>query len=807
MPIPAYGGSTTGDGAIATRKRGRAPGRGGGGIALLCVALLVVLGAGAAIVVLQDRADSARRFQVASVELGSLANRHATHEWQAIAERGTSPEGDDFLDVLKQREEAVLDRMAALRGESAVQEVRQDMKTFSAYVDRELALLDLELFDDAAAWDDEKVDPAFDSLEESLEETARDAGDSATSAVLLARSGIVLVLAVALLITAVLLRRFMVTRTLRDVATAEEAVLRASESRFRALVQRASDIVTLVDASGSVVYQSPSAHRILGIDAESSAGRPVAELLHPDDAPRLTVHLSGAALGDGAHPEQVLECRFRDGDGGWRPTETIVTDLRDEPGVEAFVLNTRDVSERARLQEELVHQALHDGLTGLANRSLFHDRVAHALSRRPGRGDVAVLFVDLDDFKTVNDTLGHAAGDRLLRGVAARLQECVRPIDTVARLGGDEFAILVDSPITAEGAQELADRVLRVLGASPDPQSGASSTGASVGVAMGSPGQDCDALLQSADVAMYIAKGAGKNCQALFEPGMHAALLERLALIRDLRAAIDDDALGLVFQPIIAVASGEIVGLEALVRWNHPERGPIGPDEFIPLAEQTGLIVALGHRVLERACRQGRIWQDAHPGRSLTMSVNVSEHQLRRPEFVDEVREALEASGLAPERLILELTESVLIDELEATIERLNALKALGVGLAIDDFGTGYSSLSYLRRLPVDSLKVDKEFIDGLGGDSGEGALAEAIIALAQRLDLRTVAEGVEGSAQIRSLERLGCDLVQGFHLSRPLDPAAISGLLRDGLPAPARERATAEIAATVTDEGAAAGS
>ena len=789
--------------AIGTRARGRAPGRAGGGVALLCVALLVLLGAGAAILVLQGRADSARRFQAASLELESLANRHATHEWQAIAEEGTSPEGDRELVRLKGQEASVLAHMASLRGAGAIERVRSDLTDYSAYVDRELALLDLELFDHAEEWDRARVDPAYRALSESLERTALEAGDRATSAVALARWGIALVLIVALLVAGVLLRRFVATRSLRDVALAQEAVLRASEARFRALIQHASDIVTLVDPAGDVTYQSPSAQRLLGADHGAAVGRPVTALVHPDDRPRLAAHLAGMTAGAAGvgRPGQVLELRFHDGDGGWTPTETIVSDLREEPGVGAFVLNTRDVSERARLQEELVHQALHDGLTGLANRTLFHDRVAHALSRRRGTGEVAVLFVDLDDFKTVNDTLGHAAGDEHLRDVGRRLQQCVRPIDTVARLGGDEFAVLVEAPVTAEGAQELAQRIIDTLRISPGPESGAPATGASVGVVMGSPGEEPEDLLQSADVAMYIAKGAGKGCQALFEPGMHAALLERLALIRDLRGAIEDDALPLVFQPIISVATGEVVGLEALVRWTHPERGPIGPNEFIPLAEQTGLIVALGHRVLEHACRQGRIWQDAHPGRALTMSVNVSEHQLRRPEFVAEVSDALIGSGLAPERLILELTESVLIDEQDATIERLNALKALGVGLAIDDFGTGYSSLSYLRRLPVDSLKVDKEFIDGLGGEQGEGALAEAIIALAQRLDLRTVAEGVEGSAQIRSLERLGCDLVQGFHLSRPLGPDEVSDLLRDGLPGTRRtERAVAEVAVTTEE-------
>ena len=797
--MPAYGGSTTGDAAIADTGPGRTAGPAGRGIALLCVALLVMLGAAAAILVLQERADSARRFQAASLELGSLANRHATHEWQAIAERGTTPEADGALELLKVQEEAVLSDMASLRGPGAVAEARGDLAGYSAAVDRELALLDLELFDQADRWDAARVDPAFETLSGTLERTARSAGRSATSAVALARSGIVLVLVLALLVSAVLLRRFVVTRSLRDVAIAQDAVLRASEARFRALIQNASDIVTLVDPMGDVTYQSPSAERLLGSGHGTAVGRPVTALVHPDDRARLAAHLGGMTAAAAGRPGKVLELRFRDGDDGWTPTETIVSDLREEPGVGAFVLNTRDVSERARLQEELVHQALHDGLTGLANRTLFRDRVAHALSRRPGSGDIAVLFVDLDDFKMVNDTLGHAAGDALLRDVARRLQDCVRLIDTVARLGGDEFAVLVDAPITANEAQELAQRIIEALRMSPGPGSGAPATGASVGVVMGTPGDETEDLLQSADVAMYIAKGAGKGCQALFEPGMHAALLERLALIRDLRRAIDDDALPLVFQPIVSVATGEIVGLEALVRWTHPERGPIGPDEFIPLAEQTGLIVALGHRVLEHACHQGRIWQDAHPGRALTISVNVSEHQLRRPEFVAEVGDALAESGLAPERLILELTESVLIDEQDATIERLNALKALGVGLAIDDFGTGYSSLSYLRRLPVDSLKVDKEFIDGLGGDSGEGALAEAIIALAQRLDLRTVAEGVEGSAQIRSLERLGCDLVQGFHLSRPLGAAEVSGLLRDGLPS--AERALAQLAATTDPE------
>jgi diguanylate cyclase (GGDEF)-like protein/PAS domain S-box-containing protein len=766
-----------------------------GGIALLCLALLVMVAAGVTILVLQARADSARRFQVKSLELNALVSQHSTLEWRAIAERGVSDDAHLVLVGLQARERAALAEMAAIRGGASIDTVGGDLKAYSASVDRELALLDMELFDQARGFDEATVDPAFAALDGSLERMAADAGGSARSAVLFARFGIGLVLLLGLSISAVLLWRFMAARSMRDVAIAQDETLRRSEARFRALIQHASDIVTLVDEGGVVTYQSPSAERLLSVDPAAAVGRLLSGLVHPDDRARLAAGIIRSASDDPA-AEAVIECRFRDGIGAWRPTETIVTDLRHEPSVGAFVLNTRDVSERAQLQSELIHQAFHDALTGLANRTLFHDRVEHALTRRPDSGEIAVLFVDLDDFKTVNDTLGHAAGDRLLREVASRLTDCVRPIDTVARLGGDEFAVLVDAPITPEGATEMAERILAALRTSPGPDQATLARGASVGVAMGAPGDGADDLLQSADVAMYIAKGAGKGCHALFEPGMHAALVDRLALIRDLRHAIEDDGLPLVFQPIVSVATGEIVGLEALARWNHPTRGPIGPNEFIPLAEQTGLIVPLGLRVLERACAEARRWQDLHPERELTMSVNVSEHQLRRPEFVEEVRTVLAGSGLAPERLILELTESVLIDEQETTIERLNTLKALGVGLAIDDFGTGYSSLSYLSRLPVDSLKVDKAFIDGLGDESGEGALAEAIIALAQRLNLRTVAEGVEGSAQMRTLVSLGCDLVQGFHLSRPLDPEAVTAILRDGLGV-APEVLTAEVAAT----------
>jgi len=430
------------------------------------------------------------------------------------------------------------------------------------------------------------------------------------------------------------------------------------------------------------------------------------------------------------------------------------------------------------LEDQLVHQALHDPLTGLANRALFGDRLEHALARpmRPG-ATVAVLLIDLDDFKDLNDSLGHDAGDDLLTIIAARLQGHARAADTVARLGGDEFALLLEDTDAAE-AVRMAEVLLEAL-AWPVALRGRDLVPtASIGIAIAA-GEDAETLLRNADTAMYAAKRQGKGRSTLFEPAMYATVVKRVDLAADLSRAVQESQLHLCYQPEVHLRSGRIVGLEALLRWRHPTRGAVSPGEFIPIAEDSGLIVPIGRWVLQEACHQAKSWQQQWPATPpLMLAVNLSARQLQHPAILDEVRAALAAADLDPQSLVLEITETAVMEQLDAAVAILTRLRELGVRLALDDFGTGYSSLSYLQRLPVDILKIDRSFIGGVTGSAEESALARAIVNLGQTLGLETVAEGVETAEQLAVLRQLGCQLGQGYHLARPLGPAAVDALL-----------------------------
>jgi diguanylate cyclase (GGDEF)-like protein len=430
------------------------------------------------------------------------------------------------------------------------------------------------------------------------------------------------------------------------------------------------------------------------------------------------------------------------------------------------------LAEVTKLKEELRHQAFHDSLTSLPNRTLFTERVAYALQRQGRtRRALGVLFLDLDDFKTINDSLGHTAGDQVLVTVAQRLHECLRPTDTVARLGGDEFGILLEEMADPSDALIAAQRVLDALSAPAHVDGREVSIRGSLGITFDGHGSDANTLLRNADVAMYMAKRRGKGRYQLFEASMHTEMVKRLELSAQLRKAVRNGEFTLRYQPIVNLETGGIDGVEALVRWEHPQRGVLKPEDFIPLAEETGLIVPLGWAVLNEACGRAKQWQEGS-GKSnrLAVSVNLSPKQLLEPNLVREVARALELFGLDPSCLVLEITEDVLMNEAEGTMIRLKELKEQGVRLAIDDFGTGFSSLSYLERFPVDMLKIAKPFVDGLGNGSEKSPLVEAVIKLGDALGLQTVAEGIERQVQLDRLRLLHCGQGQGYLFAEPLD-------------------------------------
>jgi diguanylate cyclase (GGDEF)-like protein/PAS domain S-box-containing protein len=593
--------------------------------------------------------------------------------------------------------------------------------------------------------------------------------------------GLVVDIALALVLADCVVRQTLMVRERgRLLRLATEAVgrermasadLQASEQRFRSLVQNSSDVFLILKPDGTVEYQSPAVERVLGYAPDERLGRQVFELTHPEDLGFVRAVITELMQTPGA--VRTIELRSRHADGSWRTLEATGHNMIDDPMVRGIVVNYRDVTERKVLERQLIHEAFHDPLTGLANRALFIDRVDHALTRRDQPKRLAVLFMDVDDFKTINDSLGHAAGDLVLVAVAERLRGCLRPEDTVARLGGDEFGVLVEN---ADGQlpHELAVRLLEAL-RNPFEISGKQvHIQASVGLAFGSDDiRTANELLRNADVAMYTAKSRGKGRVERFETSMHAAVLSRLELKADLERAISHDEFRLRYQPTFDLRDGRLSGFEALLRWRHPTRGEIFPNDFIGLAEETGLIVQIGRWVLEQACAQAHAWVEA--GRDdLIMSVNLSARQLREPEIVDWVQEALAKARLSPERLTLELTESSLMQDDEG---RLHAIRALGVTLALDDFGTGYSSLSYLSRFPIDVLKIDRSFTSELGGDVEDPALVRSVIQLAAAMNMRTVAEGIERPEQLARVTALGCDFAQGYLLGRPMDPIRATAL------------------------------
>ena len=567
------------------------------------------------------------------------------------------------------------------------------------------------------------------------------------------------------------------SRTLGSRLSARTAELHGSERRFRALVEQAADLTTVVDTGGAIIYQSPSVQRLLGFAPTALLGRALTELTHPDDVHRVVRFVSDTMDMRGDATSTAV--RLRNAEGAWVHVEIGGTDHRDDPAVAGLVLNIRDVSDRVELEERLRFQAFHDPLTGLGNRARFTDRLERSLARRASRScEVAVLFIDLDDFKSVNDGLGHAAGDALLVEVARRLKQCTRSFDTVARLGGDEFAVLLEE---VAGDNDVSDAAAKMFAAFHDSvriDGRDVSVRASMGIAISTGESDAPALLRNADAAMYAAKSLGKGRSQIYEQTMHTAALDRLELIAGMDGAVERGEFVLEYQPIITLADEAVAGVEALLRWDHPVRGLIQPESFIALAEDTGAITCIGRWVIDEACRQAAEWQaSAALPYSFAINVNVSPRQLLHPGFVDDVAAALRQSRIPPHSLVLEITESVMMHNVQASLAVLQQLKALGLRLAIDDFGTGYSSLSYLHQFPFDILKIDRSFV-ARGQRAADHGVERAIIELGGAFGLQIIAEGIEHADQLARLKSLGCAFGQGYYFSRPLAALAVTDMI-----------------------------
>jgi diguanylate cyclase (GGDEF)-like protein/PAS domain S-box-containing protein len=574
---------------------------------------------------------------------------------------------------------------------------------------------------------------------------------------------------------------------IQDVSERKRAVekIREAEERYRTLVERIP-VVTYMQQPGEpsrTTYISPQYESILGYSVEEVLSYPEhwVKILHPDDRERV---LAEDERTNRSEEPFVMEYRkiAKNGSVVWIRDEATI--VRDEEGRSYYWLGIQtDVTERKRMEERLEHRAFHDPLTGLANRQLFVDRLGQALrrTRRRKKGRVALLFLDLDGFKVVNDSLGHEVGDLLLVAVVDRLKGCLRPEDTLARFGGDEFVVLVEDVEAADEAARVAERIIDELRHRFVLDGRELYARASIGIAIGEDRtKDPNDLLRDADTAMYRAKDEGWG-YAVFDPVMYERAIDRLEVENDLGRAVEQEEFVVHYQPIVILQTGEVSAVEALVRWDHPERGLLDPDEFVPMAEESGLVIPMGEQVLREACLRAKEWQEAHPRTPpLVMSVNLSARQLSRPDLAETVERVLGETGLEGSCLTLDVTETVYVKALAGNTATLDRLRGLGARISIDDFGIGYSSLAYLKRLPADAIKIDKSFVRGLGEDVEDTAIVRMIVELAHTLGMEVIAEGVETEEQVELLREMGCDFAQGYHLARPLPSEEVEQLLAD---------------------------
>ena len=570
------------------------------------------------------------------------------------------------------------------------------------------------------------------------------------------------------------------TAFIRDISERQRAQLELEkrEQRFRALVEKSWSGVVLLDSELAFSYVGASTFRLIGYSEAELKGTTFLSYVHPRE--RQAARKIFSALVDGERPEVQGELRFMHKSGTWVWLEGFAQNLLHDPSVGAIVINYRDITQRKATEKQLEYQAYYDALTGLPNRLLFRDRVVNAMAQaRRNRRSIAVMYLDLDHFKLVNDGLGHSIGDVLLSEVAARLQGCIRASDTISRLGGDEFTILLNDVADSDSAAGVARKILESFSRSFRVEAHELFVTASIGISLfPNDGEDVETLLKCADSAMYRAKELGRNQMQLFTASMNERYVRRLALEQNLHHALEREELEIYYQPIFDRARRRIDSVEALVRWKHPTRGLVLPADFIPLAEDTGLIVPLGESIVRTVARQLRAWHDAGLT-SLKASVNISAPQFQQPNFVSSIAAALAENALDPSSMQLELTESVAVQNIDMTMNVLRELRTLGVSIAIDDFGTGQSSLIYLKRFPIDMVKIDQAFVRDATADESTAAIVSYVINLAHTLRLAVVAEGVESEEQFAFLRLHGCDYLQGFLFSAALPANEIESFVR----------------------------
>lgn len=758
---------------------------GGRVVTVLLASLLVTLGA-MAVLVERTREDleQERETQVALLSVADRATELHVAKWKLIASGGSRDAGRALFRAEEQLGAALRVLAQSSAGARTGPTLGRLIDAIHRPLERASALLARRRAVRARAIDESVIDPLFARLDDALHRetraTALRVGATSRTADHVTRAVLVLgIVVVGLLVIALL------WTTRRHVAG-------VGERRFAALVRASADAILIVAPNMEVRYAAPSIETVLGF-APSQVPARFSDLVHPDERAELEDFY--ADLGTSPGTQTTTHWRLRHADESWRHGEVTSSNLAHDPDIAGFVLNVRDVSERRRLEEELRHRALHDPLTGLANRALFAERLDQALrARTRSRCGVAILFVDLDDFKAANDAFGHLGGDELLRTVARRLRTVVRDEDTVARLGGDEFAVLMERVEHPEQTTAVAERARRAVMEPLRIGADEVRVSASVGIAIArtdDPGASSESLLRDADVAMYLAKEADSGYE-VYSPTRDPHTGERLVRVAELRRVLEQaaDQVELAFQPKLDLRTGRVPAVEALVRWRHPERGLLMPGEFVPLAEQSGLITSLTRCVLALAVRAHSDWE--RNGLRLGVAVNLSMADIRNERFPDELAALLEQSGVSPEQLTLEVTETMVAADPERATHVLHRLERLGVRLSVDDFGTGWSSLVRLKQLPLHEVKIDRAFVRDMLVDVSDQAIVRSTVGLAEELGLAVVAEGVEHPDAIHELRAMGCGFAQGYEVARPMDAVALAAWLERWNSGRAQELASA---------------
>ena len=738
-----------------------------------------------------NASDKSRRVQLALARVEAQDNVISALEWELMATREVNEEV--FSDFRRARTQLLEARSVLLQGKQASLPLEQFRIACDAYmqaIDREMALAETGKFDEASKLDDSEVDPHFAQLMRSITHATQTYSSIVESTRAHSRQGLIGVAVISLSMIFFFMKLF--DRQHRRFVT--QRAIHQLDERFRVLTEHSADLVIVCKRGGAVTYASPSIKAALGIEPEAFVRENIAVRVHPEDASRL---LSLLATVTAAHANPSIELRLAHVDGSWRIFDCLIQDLSRDARVAGLLLNGRDVTDRKHVEQKLAFNAGHDALTQLPNRALFMERLEDVLGRaRRKDRRVALLYLDVDGFKIVNDCLGHDAGDLLLNEFGKRLSKCVRrddlvgralvenaPLDsdgTVARLGGDEFIVLLEEIKDPSDAIRVAERIHSAMREPFTIHGQEVFKSTSIGIALCSGNMSAATLVSNADTAMYRAKVNGKSRWEIFDSAMHAQVTERLEMESALRRALELREFRVYFQPIVDVISTKVVGFEALLRWERPAYGLVPPASFIQIAEECGLIVAIGEWVLYEACRAAKTWPEPNAeGDPLYVTVNVSAKQFSYPTFVEQVQQVLRATQIDPRRLKLELTESTAMENTSRTEAVLARLEQLGVRLCIDDFGTGYSSLSSLRRFPVDTLKIDRSFVTSMVSNPQSYAIVCTIIGLARTLQVGVVAEGVETIEQLEKLKRGMCDCAQGYLLARPMPEDSVAGFLR----------------------------